>query len=118
MKPEFKALFSFSKKEVALFFVRTSFAAQINGMKLLAERTHSAEQTGVNHGKILIIASRKVGKACLRNRLRRQIKAIYYEEKLSIIPQRFALICYPQATKLSFNEIKAFLTSAIRKLDK
>jgi ribonuclease P protein component len=113
---KFRALFSFGKKEIALFFTRSSFVAQINGMKLLAERHRASDQPAVEHGKLLVVTSRKVGKACVRNRLRRQVKAIYYEHNLVEAPLRLVLICYPQATELSFDEIKKFLTTSIRHL--
>lgn len=116
LKPKFRALFSFAKKEIALFFTQASYLAQIHGIKLLIERNPAGEQAPIDHGKILIIVSRKVGKACIRNRLRRQIQAVYYEHDLGTVPLRLALITYPQVKDLSFDELSNFLTSTLKRV--
>ena len=113
--PKFRALFSFAKKEIALFFTQARAAGQVHGIKMLVERDRSPEQPACEHSKFLIVIPRKVGKACIRNRLRRQMRAIIYEEGLTKLPLRFALLCYPQAINLSLEEIKTFLTTTLQK---
>jgi len=116
LKPKFRALYSFSQKEIALFFSQSSFLAQIQGIKLLIERNPAPEQEKLEHGKLLIIVSRKVGKACIRNKLRRQLRAIYYEQGLAALPLRIAIITYPQAKDCSFEELQTFLITTLRRV--
>ena len=116
MKPKFRALFSFTKKEIALFFTQASYLAQIHGIKLLVERNLAPEQEPINHGKMLIVVSRKVGKACIRNRLRRQIQALYYENNLYQPALRITVITYPQAKEYSFDELAQFFTTTLQRL--
>jgi ribonuclease P protein component len=102
----FKALFSFKKKEVERAFSVAKFKAQINGLKLL----YVPAELNINEfGKILIITPRGVGNACKRNRIRRQIKAIFYEEKLYTKPATLVLIVYKSALELSHDTLKDFL---------
>lgn len=112
---KFRALFSFSKKEIALFFLKARAAGQVHGIKMLVERDRSPEQPACTHSKFLITIPRKVGKACIRNRLRRQIQNIIYQMGWDKLPLRFALLFYPQALNLSLEEIKAFLTTTLQK---
>ncbi len=95
--------------------MQASTAAQISGLKLLVERNRVPEQPAVEHGKFLIVTSRKVGKACVRNRLRRQLRAIIFENNLGGLPLRFAIICYPQATERSQEELKTFLITTMKR---
>lgn len=95
--------------------MKATSAAQITGLKLLVERSREPQQSAVEHGKFLIVISRKVGKACVRNRLRRQLRAIIFENNLGTIPLRFAIICYPQATERSLEELKTFLITTMKR---
>src|SRR5271155_3759331 len=36
---------------------------------------------GLEHGRILVITPRRIGKASKRNKIRRRIKALFYEQK-------------------------------------
>lgn len=115
MRTNFRALFSFHEKEIALFFTRAITAAQISGLKLLVERNSDPLQRPIEHAKFLIVTSRKVGKACIRNRLRRQLKAIIFENDLGAIPLRFAIICYPQGTQHSYDTLKTFMVETMKR---
>ena len=66
-------------------------------------------------GRVLIIASRKVGNAPERNTLRRRIKAIFYEEKLFERPFDFVIILHKKAVALSFEQLKNFILNAYKK---
>lgn len=107
---KFKNLFSFSKSETESAFKNTALHDQITGFKLL----QTPPTTSSKFGKLLIIISKRSGKAHERNLLRRQIKSIFYEEKLFKKPITSILIVYKQATKLTFDEIKKFLTKNLK----
>lgn len=66
----------------------------------------------LDFARILIVASKKVGNAPQRNRLRRQVKAIFYQEKLFNIHHDCAIIFYKKASSLSFDELKKLIMSA------
>ena len=104
----FRSLFRFKKKEIASARANATRCANIPGLKLLRAPSTS---TALAHGKLLIIIPRATGTAVKRNRLRRQIRAIYYQEKLYENPVVSILIVYKEAVQLSFDEIKKFLCS-------
>ncbi|HSC24788.1 MAG TPA: ribonuclease P protein component [Candidatus Babeliales bacterium] len=66
-------------------------------------------------GRVLIVASRKVGNAPERNKLRRRIKSIFYEEKFFNLNFDFVIIVYRKMTGLSFDQLKSLLLSAYDK---
>lgn len=65
------------------------------------------------YAKLLIITSRKCGKAHERNKIKRQIKSIFYEEKLYETSGRFILIVYKEAMHYDFETIKKFLIEGV-----
>jgi ribonuclease P protein component len=100
---KFKDLFKFEQKEIKIAFQSATIKDQISGFKLLQAPTEAA------FGKILIVTPRKMGNACKRNKIRRQVKNIFFQEKLYKNPISSILLTYPEATKLNFDQIKAFL---------
>ena len=125
---KFKSLFSFSRTEIQNLFPVAKHKANINGFKLLQiapqdiilSETISSEKpiaTTKNitpeHGKILIITSRKTGKAHDRNLIRRRIKEIFYKHQLYQKPVISILIVYNSALKLTYEQITDFLTQNI-----
>jgi ribonuclease P protein component len=56
-----------------------------------------------------------VGNAPERNKIRRQIKSIFYEEKLFELSYDYVIIVYKQILRLSFQELKTLLLSSIKK---
>jgi len=58
-------------------------------------------------GRILIVIPRKVGDAPTRNKLRRQIRSIFYEQKLYEKEHDWAVILRPEAKNLSFDQLQA-----------
>lgn len=67
-------------------------------------------------GRILIVISKKVGHAPTRNRLRRRLKTIFYEEKLYDLKYDFIFITRKPILELSFQNIKELLFLAKEKL--
>jgi ribonuclease P protein component len=104
---KFKALFSFKKKEVERAFSNAKLVKQIPGLKLLQA------PCDYDYGKLLIVIPKKVGTAITRNRLKRQIKSIFYEEEM-FSPAKgggvtLILMIYKPALEMSREEIKNFL---------
>lgn len=110
MKKIVRSLFSFSKAQVDAAFAGASVLARVNGIKLLS----NAPDQGQTTGKILIIIPRKAGKAHDRNRMRRQIKAIFYSEQLFKIKGTYIALIYDEAKVLTFDQLKAFFCRSIK----
>jgi ribonuclease P protein component len=95
-----------SKKAIDELFKKARRVIAHPGLHiLLAPRTES-------HGRILIIASRKTGNAPERNKIRRRLKSIFYEEKLYAKDFDCIVIVKKEGTALSFAELKDLLLKA------
>ena len=107
--PRFKSLFSFSQNEIDLAFKNANTIKNAQGLKFL-----QTDEKNIEHGKILIITPRKLGKAHDRNKIRRQIKAIFFEEKLYEKPVISILLLYKEALDLTYEELKIFMLKSLR----
>lgn len=63
--------------------------------------------------RILVIISKKVGNAPVRNTIKRQIRSIFYEEKFFNLPSDYAIIFHKPAAALSFQDLKKQFIHAI-----
>lgn len=109
--------FSFNKKEIDKVFSVARAKAKLSGFTLLQAPIKDVypidKIIAPPHGKLLIIISQKSGNACARNRLKRRIKAIFYQEHLYQKPVITLLIAYKDAMDLSFEQIRTILTEKI-----
>jgi ribonuclease P protein component len=64
-------------------------------------------------GRILIIASRKVGSAPVRNLVKRRLKALFYEEKLFELKRNIIVYLKKPSSTLSYDELKKLVMEAI-----
>ena len=101
--------FSFKKGEIDRTFKNSRLKAKVPGLKLLKAPSQ------LDYGKILIMVPISCGKANERNKFKRRIRSIFYEEKLFEAPANYVLIAYKDAMQLSFEEIKKFLVGNIAK---
>jgi ribonuclease P protein component len=62
-------------------------------------------------GRLLIVTPKKVGNAPQRNKLRRQLKSIFYQQKLYSQPFDLIVQCSKETTLLSFQELKKNIIS-------
>lgn len=90
--------------------------------KLLAHarRTYRSSEMDIliapaclDFGRILIITPARIGNAPARNKFRRQIKALFYEEKLFNLKADCVVIAKLKATTLDFDSIKKLLFKAL-----
>ncbi len=88
---DFGALFRFKRSEVSDFFKDCRSLCKAKDLVLLSKQSQELE-----HGKLLPITSRKVGKAVARNRLRRLAKNIFIEQELYKHKYRLVLIFKPK----------------------
>lgn len=108
---KFKDLFRFEKKEIDHTFQNVQQEDKTEGLKQLQSPIQKESQ---EFGKLLIIASRKVGQAHKRNRIRRQLKSIFYQEKLFKKPVNSIMLIYKSALNLTFEELKQFLIKNLK----
>lgn len=102
----FKKISKFTKGEIDHLFKHARHVFRRTSCTILL----APGQT--DFGRILIIASRKVGNAPERNLIRRRIKSIFYEEKLYEKAFDCAIIVQKKMVELSFVEIKELILNA------
>lgn len=109
------SLFSLKSSQVAAAFDHATLCGKTNGLKLLTVPYDkiSAVIPAHEYGMLLIITPRAVGKAHKRNKIRRQLKSIFYQEKLYHTAQLAIMLVYKPATELTFDQLKQFLVTNI-----
>jgi ribonuclease P protein component len=101
-----RELSRFSKSEIDRFFATARRIVSHPGLTILVAPRQK------DFARILIIASRKVGNAPFRNKIRRQMKAVFYENKLYNQEFDCALIARKEIAHLTFSQRTAFLLQA------
>jgi ribonuclease P protein component len=102
-----QTLTTFSTLEVSAFFKRAKLGLRNAGLTILyAPRT-------LAFGRILLITSRKAGNAPQRNRIRRQLRAIFYADKLYERGFDCAVIVRAPAMDYSFDALRTLCTTAL-----
>ncbi len=66
----------------------------------------------LDYGRILIVTPRKAGNAVERNRIRRRLKSIFFEQRLYEQSFDCIVLVTKSATTLSFEELKQLLLKA------
>lgn len=65
-----------------------------------------------SYGRILVIASGKTGNAVIRNKFKRRIKNIFYQEQMYLIGHDFICIARAGIGDIDFEALKTILTHA------
>lgn len=63
----------------------------------------------LDYGRLLVVTPRAVGTAPQRNKIRRRLKAIFYENKLFERPFDYAIIIRKEATQLPFDSLEEII---------
>lgn len=100
-----RSITKFSKNEIKFLFEHAEKHYICNTFVLLR-----AQQQTIN-GRILIVSSKKVGTAPVRNLLKRRIKHIFLHEKLYGKGFDWILITRKKAASLTFSDLQKKLTS-------
>jgi ribonuclease P protein component len=96
-------LSKFSKSEVQKAFQDARCRYKSPAITVLS----SPKQHELAH--ILVVTPRAVGTAPERNKLRRQLKAIFYEEKLYSQPMDLLIILKKGAVRFDFDQLKRII---------
>lgn len=99
-------LSSFTKKEIDTIFATVQYRIKYPTLDILLSPRQK------DFGRLLLIVSRKVGNAPERNKIRRRLKSIFYEEKFYQEPYDCIIIAKKKATTLSFDTLKKLLYDA------
>lgn len=103
-----RKLTQFTKKEIDQLWKKAHPALKHDGFLLLQSPRQG------EFGRILIVTPKKVGKAPVRNKLRRQVKSIFYENKIFDQKHDWIFFARPAATKLTFQELQDLLLKAMQ----
>jgi ribonuclease P protein component len=103
-----RKLSKFTKKEID-----TAFESAIRVAKL-TQITILRAPRQLPFGRILIITPKIVGSAPIRNKLRRQLKALFYENRLFDLPYDWIIIAKAGAGKLAYDWLKNFFLTTLK----
>lgn len=95
-----RAITQFTKQEIDTLFKTARRVHAQSGITILR-----APRQGTI-GRILIVIPKKVGNAPTRNKLRRQLKALFYEHKLYEKEFDWIALLRPNAHQLSFKQLQ------------
>ena len=102
-----------TKQEISTLFKSAQRLCWHTGLDV---RVAPAKQ---EHGRILIITPKKMGNAPERNRVRRRIKALFYENKLYECGFDWIFFAKPGISTLTFSQLQEFiLETCLPKLPK
>lgn len=104
-----RAITQFSRTDIAQLFKQAKTVFKARGIHLKrAPRL-------LDFGRILIVIPRKYGNAPARNKLRRQIRQIFYQEKFHEQPYDWILCAFSEAQALNFDELRSYLHKGLEK---
>jgi len=99
---QFRKIFSHSRSDITQAFSKAKPVFSGSGIKVLyAPHAHL--------GRLLVVIPRTSGKACERNRFRRRVKSLFYEEKWYAQSGFWIVIAYQRALALDFDALKSLL---------
>jgi ribonuclease P protein component len=100
------SLSRFTKKEIDAFFTHARRVVQHPGLYILVAPQQKT------YGRILVITSRKVGNSPTRNKIRRQLKAIFYESRYYERGLDCVIVIKKEGTLLPFTTLQQLLARA------
>lgn len=101
-----RGLTQFSASQVDALFTESKIALKNQYVTILAAPAKK------DFGRLLSVISKKIGCAPIRNKLRRRLRAVFYENKIYEKQYDFIFIPRTSITKLSFQEIQNLLLLA------
>lgn len=98
---------AFTRQEITQIFKKARRVLRHPGLDILAYPKTQPE------ARILVVTSRKVGNAPQRNKMRRRLKAIFFEAQLFNNPYDIVVVAKLGGAQLSFDELKALLLDTL-----
>jgi len=97
----------FTQREIDAFFKTAHRVLRHSGLVILAAPAQR------DFGRILVITSRKVGSAPVRNKIRRRLKALFYQNNYYNHKRDYVVIVRKEGTELPFDQLRDLLARAI-----
>ena len=110
-KEKYKNLFSFSKSEISAFFKDALRVYRSPDLDLLCK------PAALSYGRFLPLTPRRLGNAPTRNKIRRQLKAIFYEQNLSLLGIDCLAILKKDILTHSFDQLQELLLFSLKKAE-
>lgn len=107
----FVSLFRCYKKDLDTIFKEQTFSLRLSGFTFFSMPAPESSS-----GRLFTIISKKVGNACHRNKLRRRLRFIFFQEKLFQNNKNTILICYPGSAQKTFAELKTIVLKSFSKI--
>ncbi len=102
----------FSRTQVQEIFKKAQRVLKLSGLIFLC--AHRAKE----YGRILIVTPAAMGTAPERNKIRRQLKALFYEKQFFTQGYDMVVLVKKEARELSFEELAHLLAQAIANAQK
>lgn len=102
-----KQISSFTQKEIQELFKTTRL---VQNQPPLLVRTGSAQK---KVGRLLVVIPKAVGSAPERNKLRRRLKSLFYQEKFYAQGKDCIILARPGAADLSYEQLRTLLINTI-----
>ena len=99
-------LSKFTRQEIDRLWKEAHRVVKHDGLHILL-----APRSG-EFGRLLIVLPKHIGNAPTRNKLRRQLKHIFYEQKFHEGERDWIIIVRPAATQLDFSALQKLLLHA------
>ena len=107
MKSAFHAMTTFGQHEIDELFKATIARYKTQGLDIrLAPKL-------LPSGRILIVTPRAAGNAPKRNRIRRRLKSLFYENRYYDEPYDWIVMVRKQGIELTFSDLKKILASVL-----
>ena len=103
-----RKLTQFTKKEIDTLFNKAHRVLSHDGLTVLIGPRQK------DFGRILIMVSKKVGNAPTRNKLRRQLKSIFYENKFYEKDWDWIILPKPSVVQNTFQQLHDLMMRALK----
>ena len=96
----------FTRQEIDSLWKKARRVVKHDGLHILL-----APRSG-NFGRLLLVVPKRIGTAPIRNKLRRQLKHIFYEQKFHEGDRDWIVIARPAVSQLDFSALQKLLLHA------
>jgi ribonuclease P protein component len=101
---------TFTQKDIKALFLKAKRVLRQPGLDILL----APKKFLVGH--LVVVTPRKIGNAPERNKIRRRLKAIFYEEKLFEAPYDCIVIVKTGGISIPFSQLREMLISAYQQV--
>ena len=98
-----KNISSFTQQDVAYLFKNAHVKARSTGLRVLLAPAQK------QFGRVLVVTPRRSGNSPCRNRIRRRVKALFYEERFYTNGYDCVLIVHKDGIATSFENLKKLI---------